>query len=116
MKIFRAVEQGLEIPENLDDLVLSEDEKEVSNKQDIEMIAENNEAAKSTEWFSSTGDIRTGTDRGYAEPVQKNCQTTDSDHDDDRIKQINENRENPGFLITVIVKQENKLCFRSRKN
>lgn len=49
MKILRAVQQGLDIPENLDDLVLSEDEKEVSNKQDIEMIAENNEAAKSTE-------------------------------------------------------------------
>ena len=30
-----AVQQGLDIPENLDDLVLSEDEKEVSNKQDI---------------------------------------------------------------------------------
>ena len=35
MKIRRAVQQGLDIPENLDDLVLSEDEKEVSNKQDI---------------------------------------------------------------------------------
>ena len=35
MKILRAVQQGLDIPENLDDLVLSEDEKEVSNKQDI---------------------------------------------------------------------------------
>ena len=49
MKILRAVQQGLDIPENLDDLVLSEDEKEVSNKQDIETIAENNEAAKNTE-------------------------------------------------------------------
>ena len=35
MKILRAVQQGLDIPENLDDLVLSEDEKEVSDKQDI---------------------------------------------------------------------------------
>ena len=35
MKILRAVQQGLDIPENLDDLVLSEDEKKVSNKQDI---------------------------------------------------------------------------------
>ena len=35
MKILRAVQHGLDIPENLDDLVLSEDEKEVSNKQDI---------------------------------------------------------------------------------
>ena len=34
MKILRAVQQGMDIPENLDDLVLSEDEKEVSNKQD----------------------------------------------------------------------------------
>ncbi len=34
MKILRAVQQGLDIPENLEDLVLSEDEKEVSNKQD----------------------------------------------------------------------------------
>ncbi len=49
MKILRAVQQGLDIPEDLDDLVLSEDEKEVSNKQDIETIVENNETAKSTE-------------------------------------------------------------------
>ena len=49
MKILRAVQQGLDIPENLDDLVLSEDEKEVSDKRDIELIAENNEAAKNTE-------------------------------------------------------------------
>ena len=34
MKILRAVQQGLDIPENLEDLVLSENEKEVSNKQD----------------------------------------------------------------------------------
>ena len=34
MKILRAVQQGLDIPENLDDLELSEDEKEVSSKQD----------------------------------------------------------------------------------
>ena len=35
MKILRAVQQGMDIPENLEDLVLSENEKEVSNKQDI---------------------------------------------------------------------------------
>ena len=40
MKILRAVQQGLDIPENLDDLVLSEDEKEVSNKQDTAKSAE----------------------------------------------------------------------------
>jgi len=40
MKIFRAVQQGLDIPENLDDLVLSEDEKEVSNKRDTAKSAE----------------------------------------------------------------------------
>ncbi len=34
MKILRAVQQGMDIPENLEDLVLSEDKKEVSNKQD----------------------------------------------------------------------------------
>ena len=34
MKILRAVQQGMDIPENLEDLVLSENEKEVSNKQD----------------------------------------------------------------------------------
>ena len=34
MKILRAVQQGLDIPENLEDLVLSEDKKEVFNKQD----------------------------------------------------------------------------------
>ena len=40
MKILRAVQQGMDIPENLDDLVLSEDEKEVSNKQDTVKNAE----------------------------------------------------------------------------
>ena len=40
MKILRAVQQGLDIPENLDDLVLSEDEKEVSNKRDTAKSAE----------------------------------------------------------------------------
>ena len=35
MKILRAVQQGMDIPENLENLVLSENEKEVSNKQDI---------------------------------------------------------------------------------
>lgn len=41
MKILRAVQQGLDIPENLEDLVLSEDEKEVSNKQDsVETLTE----------------------------------------------------------------------------
>ena len=34
MKILRAVQQELDIPENLEDLVLSEDKKEVFNKQD----------------------------------------------------------------------------------
>ena len=34
MKILRAVQQGLDIPEDLEDLVLSEDEKEVSDKRD----------------------------------------------------------------------------------
>ncbi len=41
MKILRAVQQGLDIPENLEDLILSEDEKEVSNKQDsVETLTE----------------------------------------------------------------------------
>ena len=40
MKILRAVQHGLDIPENLDDLVLSEDEKEVSVKQPV-LEAEN---------------------------------------------------------------------------
>ena len=40
MKILRAVQHGLDIPENLDDLVLSEDEKEVSNKRDTAKSAE----------------------------------------------------------------------------
>ena len=43
MKILRAVQQGMDIPENLEDLVLSENEKEVSNKQDsvkIESVPE----------------------------------------------------------------------------
>ena len=43
MKILRAVQQGMDIPENLEDLVLSENEKTVSNKQDsvkIESVPE----------------------------------------------------------------------------
>ena len=40
MKTLRAVQQGLDIPENLDDLVLSEDEKEVSNKRDTAKSSE----------------------------------------------------------------------------
>ena len=43
MKILRAVQHGLDIPENLDDLVLSEDEKEVSVKQPV-LEAENSAA------------------------------------------------------------------------
>ena len=43
MKILRAVQHGLNIPENLDDLVLSEDEKEVSVKQPV-LEAENSAA------------------------------------------------------------------------
>ena len=76
MKILRAVQQGLDIPENLDDLVLSEDEKEVSNKQDIEMIAENNEAAKSTESVQFRSEI---SGQELTEDMQA-PEKTDSDH------------------------------------
>ena len=83
MKILRAVQQGLDIPENLDDLVLSEDEKEVSNKQDIEMIAENNEAAKSTESVQFRPEIsgQELTENMQApEKTEESVQKTDSDH------------------------------------
>ena len=83
MKILRAVQQGLDIPENLDDLVLSEDEKEVSNKQDIEMIAENNEAAKSTESVQLRPEIsgqELTEDMQAPEKTEESAQTTDSDH------------------------------------
>lgn len=83
MKILRAVQQGLDIPENLDDLVLSEDEKEVSNKQDIEMIAENNEAAKSTESVQFRPEIsgqELTEDMQTPEKTEESAQTTDSDH------------------------------------
>lgn len=83
MKILRAVQQGLDIPENLDDLVLSEDEKEVSNKQDIEIIAENNEAAKSTESVSLRPEIpgqELTEDMQAPEKTEESAQTTDSDH------------------------------------
>ena len=83
MKILRAVQQGLDIPENLDDLVLSEDEKEVSNKQDIEMIAENNEAAKSTESVQFRPEIsgqELTEDMQALEKTEESAQTTDSDH------------------------------------
>ena len=83
MKILRAVQQGLDIPENLDDLVLSEDEKEVSNKQDIEMIAENNEAAKSTESVQFRPEIsgqELTEDMQAPEKTEESVQKTDSDH------------------------------------
>ena len=83
MKILRAVQQGLDIPENLDDLVLSEDEKEVSNKQDIEMIAENNEAAKSTESVQFRPEIPgqdLTEDMQAPEKTEESAQATDSDH------------------------------------
>ena len=83
MKILRAVQQGLDIPENLDDLVLSEDEKEVSNKQDIEMIAENNEAAKSTESVQFRPEIsgqELTEDMQALEKTEESAQTTDADH------------------------------------
>ena len=83
MKILRAVQQGLDIPENLDDLVLSEDEKEVSNKQDIEMIAENNEAAKSTESVPLRPEIsgqELTEDMQAPEKTEESAQTTDADH------------------------------------
>ena len=76
MKILRAVQQGLDIPENLDDLVLSEDEKEVSDKRDIELIAENNEAAKNTESVPRRTEIS-------GQELTENMQApekTDSDH------------------------------------
>ena len=83
MKILRAVQQGLDIPENLDDLVLSEDEKEVSNKQDIETIAENNEAAKNTESVPLRPEIsgqELTEDIQAPEKTEETAQTTDADH------------------------------------
>ena len=83
MKILRAVQQGLDIPENLDDLVLSEDEKEVSNKQDIETIAENNEAAKNTESVPLRPEIsgqELTEDIQASEKTEESAQTTDADY------------------------------------
>mgnify|MGYP004475305585 FL=1 len=83
MKILRAVQQGLDIPENLDDLVLSEDEKEVSNKQDIEMLAENNETVKNTESVPLRPEIsgqELTEDIQAPEKTEETAQTTDADH------------------------------------
>ena len=83
MKILRAVQQGLDIPENLDDLVLSEDEKEVSDKRDIELNAENNEAAKNTESVPRRTEIsgQELTENMQApEKTEESVQKTDSDH------------------------------------
>ena len=83
MKILRAVQQGLDIPENLDNLVLSEDEKEVSDKRDIELIAENNEAAKNTESVPRRTEIsgQELTENMQApEKTEESVQKTDSDH------------------------------------
>ena len=89
MKILRAVQQGLDIPEDLDDLVLSEDEKEVSNKQDIETIAENNEAAKSTESVQFRPEIpgqELTEDMQAPEKTEESAQATDSDHAETKEK------------------------------
>ena len=83
MKILRAVQQGLDIPENLDDLVLSEDEKEVSNKQDIEILAENNETVKNTESVPLRPEIsgqELTEDMQASEKTEESAQTTDADH------------------------------------
>ena len=83
MKILRAVQQGLDIPENLDDLVLSEDEKEVSNKQAIEMLAENNETVKNTESVPLRPEIsgqELTEDIQAPEKTEESAQTTDADH------------------------------------
>ena len=83
MKILRAVQQGLDFPEDLDDLVLSEDEKEVSNKQDIETIVENNETAKSTESVQFRPEIsgqELTEDMQAPEKTEESAQTTDADH------------------------------------
>ena len=83
MKILRAVQQGLDIPENLDDLVLSEDEKEVSNKQDIEMLVENNETVKNTESVPLRPEIsgqELTEDIQAPEKTEETVQTTDADH------------------------------------
>ena len=98
MKILRAVQQGLDIPENLDDLVLSEDEKEVSNKQDIEMIAENNEAAKSTESVQFRPEIsgqELTEDIQASEKIAGSAQTTDADH--------TETEEKPGEIPVFLL-------------
>ena len=83
MKSLRAVQQGMDIPENLDDLVLSEDEKEVSDKRDIELIAENNEAAKNTEPVLCGTEIsgqELTENMPAPEKTEESVQKTDSDH------------------------------------
>ena len=61
MKILRAVQQGLDIPENLEDLVLSENEKEVSNKQDsvkVESVPEADTAAVHELWSAENPEMQ----------------------------------------------------------
>lgn len=91
MKILRAVQQGLDIPENLNDLVLSEDEKEVSDKQDIEKTAENDRIAENTETEiqDSTATAKASPevsgqnlteDTQTPEKTEESVQTTEIDH------------------------------------
>ena len=82
MKILRAVQQGMDIPENLDDLVLSEDEKEVSNKQDTVKNAEDvttveTEAAKLRPEMSGQNLIEVPQ---TPEKTEETVQATDTDH------------------------------------
>ena len=73
MKILRAVQQGLDIPENLEDLVISEDKKEVFNKQDsvetevksesdTTAVAHELQAAENSEMQSSDAQEKTETE------------------------------------------------------
>ena len=113
MKILRAVQQGMDIPENLDDLVLSEDEKEVSNKQDTVKNAEDvttveTEAAKlrpemSGQNLTEVPQTPEKLFRRQIPIIQKQKKSRDHRHKTDHKK----TGRNPGFLITVMVKQEN---------
>lgn len=66
MKILRAVQQGLDIPENLDDLVLSEDEKKCPINRTLKRLQKITRQQKYRIGSAQNGDIRAGTDREYA--------------------------------------------------
>lgn len=78
MKIFRAVERGMDIPENLDELVFPEDVKEIEDKAESQEteISESHSAGDNSEAENAEQKIIDSADRYSAE---KECSPASGD-------------------------------------